>query len=455
MFRSLILSTVLILFVSVLTALPQFVPSTMLAEDFTASWCQYCPDSYAGLDVLHNQFHNGEFLSLRYYSQSGELSNAEVDSRTAYYNATLFPTVFFNGLNSVTGGGTDIADGSTYLNLYNPKRFMASPIKIDILSFNSQTGAVSARVKMVDNDYALVNQSFRFILVENNVTPSATRVVRSIITQPISLSGVGNQLDFNASFTIAPTYIQANLWISAIVQLDDHSIIQSASNLPQPQFQIRAAMEFSQTIIAGADTNYVSETIWFYNYGNDNSYTIRLLKDSGPNDWYMNYCDEDGMCYPGFVSNPFNLISGAAKGFHLNLIVGSEGTCTFHFIVESSNHAPYIVPFTYITSGSSVNDNLIVPVSFTLMQNYPNPFSNHTTFTLNAKHPSQGNEIEVFNNKGQKIHSIKTSALKTGENHINWDAKDIKGKRLPDGIYFYRLKEDIVCKPRKMLIIHQ
>ena len=43
-------------------------PTTSLAEDATATWCPYCPEAYAGLDVVQSQYDATEFLSVRYYA---------------------------------------------------------------------------------------------------------------------------------------------------------------------------------------------------------------------------------------------------------------------------------------------------------------------------------------------------------------------------------------------------
>jgi hypothetical protein len=445
---------ILSLVLSTLTAVAEFVPTTFMVEDITTTECVPCLDAITGLDILHNYYHNGELISNRYYSLSGTLSNQDVEDRVAYYNATLFPTVIFNGTNTIVGGGGFIANGSAYLNLLNPHRFMASPIKIDITNFNNQTGAVSARVKMISSSYSLNNQSLTFLLMENNVTPSATHVTRAVLTQPISLSGANAYQDFTANLPIQITYNNANLWVAAIVQLDNRAIIQAASNLPQPQFQIRAAMEFSTAIIDSAVYSYNSSPVWFYNYGQANDYTVKLIKDSGPDDWYFNYCSEDGLCFPGYVPSPFSLESGEYVGYHLNLYVGSSGMAYFHFLVESPNMAPYIIPFTYQTSDTPVTDPSMPTPNIKLMQNYPNPFKTSTTFVVNSPKNAQPIQISIYNSKGQKVNSIQTSNLKAGNNEVTWNATDSKGNRLAAGLYFYRVNDNQNSKTHKLIIMN-
>ncbi len=47
-------------------------PTTSLAEDATATWCPYCPEAYAGLDVVQSRYDETEFISVRYYSTPAE-----------------------------------------------------------------------------------------------------------------------------------------------------------------------------------------------------------------------------------------------------------------------------------------------------------------------------------------------------------------------------------------------
>ncbi len=108
--RAVVLLCVMLGAAAPLAALDAY-PKTTLAEDATATWCGYCPDAYAGLDVVHSHYNYGEFLSARYYATSGGLGTPETDAALAYYGINAFPTVVFNGLTKVVGGGAGIATG--------------------------------------------------------------------------------------------------------------------------------------------------------------------------------------------------------------------------------------------------------------------------------------------------------------------------------------------------------
>jgi hypothetical protein len=72
--------------------------------------------------------------------------------------------------------------------------------------------------------------------------------------------------------------------------------------------------------------------------------------------------------------------------------------------------------------------------------NYPNPFTNSTTFKWNyrAKDNTAKATIEIYDNTGRQVEVITKNAI-IGENSITWDARNKYGKSLSSGIYHYRI----------------
>jgi hypothetical protein len=447
----------IILFVtiaSVVWAVPDYCPTTVIAEELVSTTSAASADAFAGIGVLQGNFNRGEFIGARYYSESGALSNDFSEDRIDYYDVTSFPTVKFNGNLTVNGGGPNVADGKAYMTALQTKVYKASPIKIEILSFNSTTGAIHARVTMLSSTYSLSSQSFRFVLLQDDVNDDATNVVREVITQPITMNGLNSTLDFTATFTSLPPLSRLIFWAAAFVQLDDKQIIQAASTLTQPSYQIRAVMPFNPVIVDSANYNYTSPTIHFYNSGLAQDYTIKLLRDDTPDDWYLNYCSENGECYVGSYPNPFTLAAGDTVGFHLNLLIGGSGIGSFHFLVESANMEPYILPFIYQTPDTPNNDPSLPIPGIALLQNYPNPFSGETTLQVFAKQPAKSATIDIFNAKGQLVRSLNTGSLNKGLSQVTWNGLNTEGKRLPQGIYFSRINIAGNYHTQKMLMLN-
>ncbi len=170
---------------------------------------------------------------------------------------------------------------------------------------------------------------------------------------------------------------------------------------------------------------------------------------SDPVDWYFNYCDEDGNCYPGGTPLPLVMGSGDTRNFHLNLWVGSSGKAWFHFEITSDDLGTFKVPFTCQTDDYVDNqDDALTPSILTLQGNRPNPFKGQTTFMISAARSHSSASIQIFNSRGQKVAETKPTEFFQGENSIAWQVPE----NLPAGIYFYRLN-DMPGTTRRMLLL--
>jgi len=323
-------------------------PTTSLAEDATATWCPYCPEAYAGLDVVHSRYDETEFLSVRYYATSGDLGSAETDAAIAYYGITGFPTVVINGTERFVGGDDTIASGGPYLGVVDAACLSPAPIRIDMDSFNPATGAVRATVTMYSETYALEGDHIRFLLLEDEVIDDHTRVTRDIVSDTISLSGAGNSVTIDAEFEVDPTWDPNFMHALVFVQRQDQEVIQAVYSHPRPNYNVRA-MTTSSTLQIGPSSG-LYEADWFtiMNTGLGDSFTISPVIDNAPDDWHVTYCDDRGQCYADPIT--FELVADGSTEFHANVIPGSSGYMNYHFEVSSPNlAAPLIVGFTYFT----------------------------------------------------------------------------------------------------------
>ena len=75
--------------------------------------------------------------------------------------------------------------------------------------------------------------------------------------------------------------------------------------------------------------------------------------------------------------------------------------------------------------------------------NYPNPFTEQTTFMFNLSGAAAPDElvIRIYTVAGRKIREMKQSAgdLRIGFNSIQWDGRDEDGDRIANGVYFYKV----------------
>jgi hypothetical protein len=429
--------TIVIMLISVafLAADPIYYPTTPVIENFGASWCGGCALAEQGLAVMQSQLYPGELIISRLLTESGEYSNVQVDSRFDYYEVMGLPAVIFNGKVRINGASDETIYGADYIDAIGNFRYLGSPLKMSMQSFDASSGTFSVLTEMVHDTYALEDAKVVFYLVEEDITTELTQIVRSVHTEPISLSGAGNQVLSQASFSLDPAWNTAQLWALAFVQLSSKTILQGVSTLPLPQHYVRAAVSFDHDLQSEVSGLYLSPTFWIYNMGSAQYVTTHIEAISVPDSWSLNYCDEADNCYPGSIDIDFSYTAGEAKSFHLNIWAEGNGTATLNFVVESPEIGSYKIPFTY-TLGPVINsDPLAAPVQITLGHSYPNPFRSEVSFELTSPKSGLDSALEIYNIKGQKLLELPLTNLQKGANSISWNAES-----LPSGLYLYRLK---------------
>ena len=348
------LALVVLLAATPLIALDAY-PKTSIAEDATATWCGFCPNAYAGLEIVHGQFDYAKFISVRHYETSGSYGTPETDARNDYYGVSGLPTVVFDGQPNIVGAGTATANtGEPYLTLVEGSTLKPAPVRVEIDSFDPVTGAVSATVTMYSTTDMLDNDSVVFILVEDGVTSSHTHVTRDIVYETITLSGAGAFTTINTSFVIDPAWTTANLQAVALVQrVADKEVLQSASTYPQPTYSVHAMVPFSRVLFGPPSGTYTTDEFTIMNLGATDTYTIELVVDSAPPGWQVEFVDDLGGVHTG--TYVFGLDNEVSTPFHVNVMPTSLGQADFHFEVTSANLATTLtIPFAYFTEGLDI-----------------------------------------------------------------------------------------------------
>ena len=93
-----------------------------------------------------------------------------------------------------------------------------------------------------------------------------------------------------------------------------------------------------------------------------------------------------------------------------------------------------------------------LPQSFSLSQNFPNPFNSDTVIRFELP---QGEEVElaVYNTAGQPVATLVQGLREAGTYTLHWDGRDERGKELASGVYMYRLQAGEGVETRKLVLL--
>jgi hypothetical protein len=101
---------------------------------------------------------------------------------------------------------------------------------------------------------------------------------------------------------------------------------------------------------------------------------------------------------------------------------------------------------------NEVAPSVILPESFSLAQNAPNPFNPQTRIDYDI--PKATNvKLEIFNVLGQQVKTLVNDFQEAGAKSVIWDGRDNSGYTVSSGIYFYRMEAGDFSMTRKMMML--
>ena len=145
---------------------------------------------------------------------------------------------------------------------------------------------------------------------------------------------------------------------------------------------------------------------------------------------------EYGLEYPDSLALIFKelLLKGTDKLSTLNGMISSDGRLNLFNTVKSVERP-------------MGTDPVFTPTSYNLSQNYPNPFNPSTQITYDVLDPVNI-VIEIYNLKGQKIHTLVNSFHSKGRYTVNYDAAGLSA-----GVYFYKITSKYFTDTKKMVLV--
>jgi hypothetical protein len=107
------------------------------------------------------------------------------------------------------------------------------------------------------------------------------------------------------------------------------------------------------------------------------------------------------------------------------------------------------------TGITGIEEEVVLPRSFHLAQNYPNPFSPATTIAFRIAPASGGESVDlkIYDICGREVRTLMNERKTPGSYAVVWDGRDGAGLEVSSGVYFCRLEAGGSVETRKMLLI--
>lgn len=152
----------------------------------------------------------------------------------------------------------------------------------------------------------------------------------------------------------------------------------------------------------------------------------------------------------GVTPVPINFLSNSDDTMLVD--GGAPSTALYYIVTAHDVHANQSDPSNEASVGALTGIGNTPPLTaLTVLDNMPNPFASTTTLRVGLPNASEL-EIEVFDVAGRRVRAERTATLVAGWREISFDARDAKGRLLPSGVYFYRIKASGAVITRKMVI---
>jgi len=101
---------------------------------------------------------------------------------------------------------------------------------------------------------------------------------------------------------------------------------------------------------------------------------------------------------------------------------------------------------------TAVDDGVPAPVVNRLYQSYPNPFNPSTTISFDLPE-SQPVRLAIYTVDGKRVTLLIGTVMPAGKHEITWNGRDLQGRRVTSGIYFYRLETGSFIETKRMVLV--
>ncbi|NOT33353.1 MAG: hypothetical protein HOP12_04190 [Candidatus Eisenbacteria bacterium] len=168
----------------------------------------------------------------------------------------------------------------------------------------------------------------------------------------------------------------------------------------------------------------------------------------------------------GVVANSTTL--GDFAPASLSIPAGGSRTLDFTYQVVGAECSTPVVRTITLTTNSASAPSLMVPVTLrensvvavnpgrppvlALAQVHPNPLATPARFEFSVTRSTIA-RLDLFDLGGRRVCTLFDGVANAGTHHVDWSGADLRGRRVPPGLYWLRLEADSRRLVRKVAIV--
>lgn len=448
--------------------LPAFLPAqtarTLLIEEFTGTWCQFCPYGADSLEAILADYSNVVALSYHGGSATEPMRTTEGNTMIANFPVTSWPTAAIDRVVWNVGGNYMIPISRSIWRQAVGVRFAnapTSPLSIAVEgTYDSTTRQLDALVRMnilqsMSGEFMLnvviseedLNYPQKKILPDNSIITLDPyyhkHVLRKMITgaygQSLTTSGfyVNQVVERPIQYTLPVGWAIDACKITVFVT--EHITSGSAGNY-------RNCQQTYQETIRNTLIFVPVELISFYGSALNGAVRLewRTARESNNRGWAIERRTHDTQWERiGFVDGRGTTQEDQSYEYY-DRTVGPEGAYTYRLRqVDFDGKETVSQKFTVFMSP--------VPTATALHQNYPNPFNPSTEIGIDLANATQL-RLEIYDALGRLVTTLADAQYNAGSHVFTWNGLNERNEAAPAGLYYCRMTSPEFTATRQMVL---
>ena len=461
--KSLFLALFLVALFSAPFTAPAQTPRTLLMEEFTGTWCQWCPYGHDSLVTILARYPNTRALCYHVFNNDPFITVEGNVVRDSFIITGAPYAVIDRVVWNVGGSGTFKLDRSNW-DVAVRTRFTnapTSPMAINVAGFFDSTTRIASGNVVINIATAMTgNYYIHIVFTEDDINYAQTKidintsqvytvnpyyhqyVVRKMITGGLGqqLSGTGfsanSQVSYPFSYALPTAWNYNKVRMTVFVD-NKFTLAYGHRNIEQTyQAPLRNALTFTPVQLTAF-------------YAEQGAQGIRLqwrtAAETNNRGWSIERRELEGSWRDvGFVDGSGTTQQGQSYGYLDAAVI--RGTVYDYRLrqVDNDGKEEYssVLRVAYFET----------PKTTTLHQNYPNPFNPSTDINVELA-AAQNIRLDIYDAMGRIVATLADGSYAAGYHSFSWNGADAIGNLLPAGLYFYRLQTAAGTQMKQMQLL--